>query len=162
MPDIATVLRMGYFLMIKLREDLAYHLGDGIGSIKLVAAHDLKCPIARISASGLIGHCVKAYQLMCHRNGEQRFDHFTPISDRLIVEISPLEVELAAKGTIRTGIGKVQGLIRCHRDKNLNQGKEISPKQVFARVALDLVARLTYGYAAPFKLDVNHGHAVDE
>ena len=111
MPDIAAIL-------IFIRPTPHGNTAGNAGSrIVLVAAHDFQNTV------GIVGHGVEADELMCHRDGKQVFGNVLPVVQRLIVGISPMEVEILVKYPLRAGIGKINCLIRLHGDENLHQGK---------------------------------------
>ena len=149
MPDIAAQLLTGF------PAGTAHFVGDRVGCVILIAAHDLQ------HAVRVIGHCIEANQLMCHRDRQQCGGDPFPVVDRLVVEISPMEVIIRIELAVRAGIGKIQRFIRIHGDKNLNQRKQAG-KDTLSRILLDLIGSLTYRDPAFLQLDMNDGHSVDQ
>ena len=111
-PDVATQL------LTRFPAGAAYLVGNCVGSVVLIAAHDLQ------HAVRVIGYCIEANQLMCHRDRQQCGGDPFPVVDRLVIEISPMEVIIRIELAVRTWIGKIQCFIRIHGDKNLNQRKQ--------------------------------------
>ena len=148
-PDIAPQLFSGFPV------GTAHLVGNGIGSVVLITAHDLQHTVR------IIGNGVEANQLVCHGNGQQRGSNALPVIDRLIIEVSPVEIVIRVEFSIRAGIGKVERFLRIHGHKNLNQRKQPGENS-FSGVFLNLVCGLADGDAAFLQLDMNHRHPVDQ
>ena len=148
-PDVAAAL-----LVI-----LPFRLGNGIrnfaGSVVLITAHHLQ------NAIGTIGHSIKAYQHMRHRNGQKCRCNVFPVVHRLVIEVRPMEIVAGVELSFRAGIGKVDRFFRVHGHKNLHQ-REQSRKNALCRVFFNLVASPFDGNTALFQFHVNDRHTIDE
>ena len=135
MPDISAIL---IFIRPTPHGNTTGNAGS---SIVLVAAHDFQNTI------GIISNCIKTNQLVCHRDGEQILRNVLPVVQRLIVGISPMEVEILVKYPLRAGIGKINCLIRLHGNENLHQGEQTG-EHTFMGVFFNLIICLAHIHAA--------------
>ena len=126
------------------------------GSCKiLVAAHHFQDAVC------VIGHGVKANQLMGHGNGKQVLHNLLPVVQVLVVEIGPVKVEVLVEDSVGAGVGEIHRFIRLHGNENLNQRKQAG-EHTLVRVFFDLVAGLAHIHAAALQFTVNHRHTVDQ
>ena len=121
----------------------------------LVAAHHLQHSVA------VIRHRIKADELMCHRDAEQLCDHLFPIIDRIIVEIRPMKMEVRLKTSIRSGICKIKGLFRIHRNKNLHQCQDAGVNPL-VRIFLNLMDRFLHRHTGSLQFHMKDRHPVDQ
>ena len=117
------------------------HIRNRTGGIILIAAHNFQ------HAVRIVGHGVKADQLMRHGDGQQLGGNLFPIVDWLVVEVRPVEVIIGVKFAIGTGVGEVNGFFRVHCHKNLHK-REQSGKHTLVGVFFDLVICLTHRHTA--------------
>ena len=148
MPDIAATL---IFICPVPHGNAAGNAGS---RVILIAAHDFQYPVS------IVSYCVKSNQLVCHRDGEQILGNILPVVQRLIIGVSPMEVEVFVEHSIRAGIGKINRLIRLYGNKNLHQGEQAG-EHTFMGVFFNLVISLAHIYAAALEFTVDHGHTVN-
>ena len=91
------------------------HIRNRTGGIILIAAHNFQ------HAVRIIGHGVKADQLVRHGDGQQLGGNLFPIVDWLVVKIRPVEVVIGVEFSVGTGVGEVDGFFRVHCHKNLHK-----------------------------------------
>ena len=98
---------------------------------------------------------------MRHRNRQQGGSNHLPVINRVIIKIRPMEEKVRIKLSVRTRIGKIQGFLRIHCNKNLNQRKQ-SGKHSFMCVLLNLIASLRYRHSGFLKLNMKNRHPVNQ
>ena len=98
---------------------------------------------------------------MCHRDGEQILRNVLPVVQRLIVGVSPMEIEVLIELTVRSGIRKINRFIRLHGNENLDKGKEPG-KYAFMGIFLDLIICLANIHTTALQFAMDQRHTIDQ
>ena len=120
MPYMPTKL----FLIIPMAFFLCYNIGYSNCCVILITSHHLEYTFICIS------DCI-ADKHMRHWYRKKLLDKCIPVINRIIVKISPVEIECFIKRTLFSRIGKINRFLRLHRYKNLHKRKNTS-KYTFA------------------------------
>ena len=96
---------------------LPHPVGDGRGSVVLVAAHDLERSIL------VVGNRVEAYELVGHGDGEQVSHHVVPVINGLVVEVCPVEA-VEREVPRGAGVGEVDSLCGLHSHEYLHEREQ--------------------------------------
>ena len=143
------------FLLSYLPIILSHTRADSIGCIILIATQNFQYTIT------LVCNGIEANELMRLRDREEGRANIFPPIDRLVVEISPVEIVISIETSRHARIGKVQHLLRIHRYEDLHQG-EYPGEDALMAIFLYLVGCLHRWYLATLQLYMNKGHSVDE
>jgi len=95
--------------------DAGDFVGDAVGCIVLVAAHDFENTI------GIVGDGVEAYELVVHGDGEEVFYDVSPVVAWFIFEVCPVEVVVFVEFTVWAGVGEIDGFFWGHGYEDLNE-----------------------------------------